>query len=104
VKAEGASCCAAVKGLGGSEENCLQWKDIYRNRGGKCSLRISYCSEEACEAVVRINGSAHKIEFPACKDFSRVELPVRLRAGANVISIESPEKALPAVIDAISIL
>ena len=101
VKAEGASCNAAVEGLGGSEENSLQWRSIYRRRGGKINLEICYSSPEDCVAELIVNGSRQDVTLPAKDGFSSVCVPVKLKKGCNSIEIASPGTELPAVLDCI---
>lgn len=103
VKAEGASCGAAVKGLGGTEENCLQWRNVYRGRGGKCTLALRYQSEAPCEVILKVNGAAQAVQLPATEGFAEVSLKAILKKGDNVVEIASPAAEIPAVIDYIEL-
>ena len=102
VKTEGASCGAAVKGLGGTEENCLQWRGIHRAHGGKCTLAINYASDTACELILKVNGTAQSVQLPATEGFAEVTANVVLKRGDNVVELASPDAELPASIDYIA--
>lgn len=103
VKAEGASCGAAVAGLGGSDENCLQWRNVFCRRGGKCLLAIAYQSESPCEVLLKVNGAARTVQLPATEGFEEIETGVALSGGLNTIEIGCPASVLPATIDKITI-
>ena len=103
IKAEGASCGAAVKGLGGTEENCLQWRNVYRGRGGKCTLALRYQSEVPCEVILKVNGAAQAVQLPATEGFAELPFKAVLKRGDNVVEIASPTAEIPAVIDYIEL-
>ena len=103
VREDGASCAAVVKGLGGSEENCLQWRNLHRRRGGKHTMEVRYHSDVDCDAVLTVNGIAQTIKLQANSGFSEVAAVVKLRRGDNFVEISSPSAELPAVIDCIRI-
>lgn len=103
VKAEGASCNAAVEGLGGSEENSLQWRSIYRRRGGMCTLSVNYRSAEPCEVVLKVNGVPQTVQLAAAEGFAEVEVKAAMKKGDNEIEISSPAAVIPALIDCIRI-
>ena len=103
MKAEGASCNAAVEGLGGSEENSLQWRSIYRRRGGKCTLSVNYRSAEPCEGGLKVNGVPQTVQLAAAEGFVEVEVKAAMKKGDNEIEISSPAAVIPALIDCIRI-
>ena len=103
VQMEGASCGAVVKGLGGSEDNCLQWRNLHRRRGGKYTVEVRYFSDVDCKAVLAVNGVAQDIELKANSGYSEAAAEVRLKKGDNFVEISSPDAPLPAVIDCIRI-
>lgn len=103
VQMEGASCGAVVKGLGGSEDNCLQWRTLHRRRGGKHTLEVRYRSDVDCKAVLAVNGVAQDIELKANSGYSEAAAEVRFKKGDNFVEISSPSGDFPAVIDCIRI-
>ncbi len=103
VKVEGASCNAAVKDLGGSEENSLQWRGIHRKRGGKCTLSVSYSSKEPCEVILKVNGVSQAVQLAAAEGFAEVSVKASMKKGDNEIEISSPAAVIPALIDCIRI-
>lgn len=103
VTAEGASCGVAVSNLGGLAENCLQWRNVFRKKGGIYNSILRYSSSEDCEVILNVNGVADSIILPQSEGFADKEIALQLRKGANAISIESPEHAIPVLIDAIII-
>ena len=92
-----------VKGLGGSEDNCLQWRNLHRRRGGKYTVEVRYFSDVDCKAVLAVNGVAQDIELKANSGYSEAAAEVRLKKGDNFVEISSPDAPLPAVIDCIRI-
>ena len=75
MQMEGASCGAVVKGLGGSEENCLQWRNLHRRRGGKHTLELRYRSDTDCEAVLTVNGVSLTVIAPTDNTFTVAIIP-----------------------------
>ena len=100
---EGASCGAVVKGLGGSEDNCLQWKDIRMTKAGRGKLAVRYHSDSDCEAVLTVNGKSCIIALEAGDGFRDASADIKFKRGENLIEISSPSAELPAEIDCISI-
>ena len=103
IDAEGASCGAAVTNLGGSDDNCLQWRDIFLKKGGKCTARLFYETSRPCSVEVSVNGVVRRIELPATAGFGNIEIPLHLRKGNNIVCLGNPAEEIPAVIDCIEI-
>ena len=62
VPMEGTSGRAVAMNLGGSESNCLEWRDVHSISGGEyeLSLTIQYC-EEATGLRISVNGEEKEI-------------------------------------------
>ena len=102
VPTPGASCGAVVSGLGGSEENRPEI-EVHRFEGGKWRSKLIYASEEACALMVDVNGNTQTLELPATDGFASVPLVLKLHQGCNKVCLSSPEKEIPALIDAIEL-
>ena len=99
VPMEGTSGRAAAMNLGGSESNCLEWRDVHSISGGEyeLSLTIQYC-EEATGLRISVNGEEKEIvSCGLAKDgFYTLNTLAELNKGENCIRIWS-ETPLPAV-------
>lgn len=99
VPMEGTSGRAVAMNLGGSESNCLEWKDVHSISGGEyeLSLSIQYC-EEATGLRISVNGEEKEIvSCGLAKDgFYTLNTLAELNKGENCIRIWS-ETPLPAV-------
>ncbi|MGM9793724.1 MAG: alpha-galactosidase [Candidatus Cryptobacteroides sp.] len=99
VPMEGTSGRAVAMNLGGSESNCLEWRDVHSISGGEyeLSLTIQYC-EEATGLRISVNGEEK--EIVSCgipKDgFYTLNAIAELNKGENCVRIWS-ETPLPAV-------
>lgn len=98
---EGASCGAVVKGLGGSEENCLDL-DIHRFKGGKYKAQLVYVADEACTLTLDVNGTCQQLELPASEGFASIPIVMKLHRGCNKISFSNASAILPLSIDKLS--
>ena len=99
VPMEGTSGRAVAMNLGGSESNCLEWRDVHSVSGGEyeLSLTIQYC-EEATGLRISVNGEEKEIvSCGLAKDgFYTLNTLAELNKGENCIRIWS-ETPLPAV-------
>ena len=99
VPMEGTSGRAVAMNLGGSETNCLEWRDVHSVAGGEyeLSVTIQYC-EEATGLRLSVNGEEK--EMGSCgieKDgFYTLNFPARLEKGENCVKIWSMTQ-LPAI-------
>ena len=99
VPMEGTSGRAVAMNLGGSESNCLEWRDAHSISGGEyeLSLTIQYC-EEATGLRISVNGEEKEIvSCGLAKDgFYTLNTLAELNKGENCVRIWS-ETPLPAV-------
>ena len=99
VPMEGTSGRAVAMNLGGSESNCLEWRDVHSISGGEyeLSLTIQYC-EEATGLRISVNGEEKEIvSCGLAKDgFYTLNTLAELNKGENWVRIWS-ETPLPAV-------
>lgn len=99
VPMEGTSGRAVAMNLGGSESNCLEWRDVHSISGGEyeLSLTIQYC-EEATGLRISVNGEEKEIvSCELAKDgFYTLNTIAELNKGENCVRIWS-ETPLPAV-------
>lgn len=99
VPMEGTSGRAVAMNLGGSESNCLEWRNVHSISGGEyeLSLTIQYC-EEATGLRISVNGEEKEIvSCGLAKDgFYTLNTLAELNKGENCVRIWS-ETPLPAV-------
>ena len=99
VPMEGTSGRAVAMNRGGSESNCLEWRDVHSISGGEYELSpfIQYC-EEATGLRISVNGEEKEIvSCGLAKDgFYTLNTLAELNKGENCVRIWS-ETPLPAV-------
>lgn len=99
VPMEGTSGRAVAMNLGGSESNCLEWRDVHSIAGGEYELSVTLqdCDENA---GLRLSVNGEEKEMVSCgagkNGFHTLNFPARLRKGKNSVRIWS-ETPLPAV-------
>ena len=99
VPMEGTSGRAVAMNLGGSESNCLEWRDVHSIAGGEYELSITIqdCDENA---GLRLSVNGEEKEMISCgagkNGFHTLNFPARLRKGKNCVRIWS-ETPLPAI-------
>lgn len=99
VPMEGTSGRAVAMNLGGSESNCLEWRDVHSVSGGEYELSVTIqdCDENA---GLRLSVNGEEKEMVSCgagkNGFHTLNFPARLRKGKNRVRIWS-ETPLPAV-------
>lgn len=111
VPSQNASGRAAVIHLGGSEENCLEWRDVFSRRGGDYILRLRFADSGQKEsadsgagvyAPVEPKLSVNGIELsPVGRstdgEWAELEYRGRLRRGENLVRISNGAGELPAI-------
>ena len=99
VPMEGTSGRAVAMNLGGSESNCLEWRDVHIIAGGEYELSVTLqdCDENA---GLRLSVNGEEKEMVSCgagkNGFHTLNFPARLRKGKNCVRIWS-ETPLPAI-------
>ena len=99
VPMEGTSGRAVAMNLGGSESNCLEWRDVHSIAGGEYELSVTIqdCDENA---GLRLSVNGEEKEMVSCgagkNGFHTLNFPARLRKGKNCVRIWS-DTPLPAV-------
>ena len=99
VPMEGTSGRAVAMNLGGSESNCLEWRDVHSISGGEYELSVTIqdCDENA---GLRLSVNGEEKEMVSCgagkNGFHTLNFPARLRKGKNCVRIWS-ETPLPAI-------
>ena len=99
VPMEGTSGRAVAMNLGGSESNCLEWRDVHSVSGGEYELSVTIqdCDENA---GLRLSVNGEEKEMVSCgagkNGFHTLNFPARLRKGKNCVRIWS-ETPLPAI-------
>ncbi len=74
--------------VGGSEENFMEWKEVYSEKGGEYDMTIYYSCETNRKLEVLINGAMTEIKSLNSGDNDKigaVTIPVTLAPGNNVI-------------------
>ena len=99
VPMDGTSGRAVAMNLGGSESNCLEWRDVHSIAGGEYELSVTIqdCDENA---GLRLSVNGEEKEMVSCgagkNGFHTLNFPARLRKGKNCVRIWS-ETPLPAI-------
>lgn len=99
VPMEGTSGRAVAMNLGGSESNCLEWRDVHSIAGGEYELSVTLqdCDENS---GLRLSVNGEEKEMVSCgagkNGFHTLNFPARLRKGKNCVRIWS-ETPLPAI-------
>ena len=84
--------------LGQSEENALQWGNVYVSKSGKRTLSIAYISGEDRDITVNVNGKAVKTLTVNSGNWNKVgtvAVPVKLKKGKNTIRLSNPKGWMP---------
>ena len=93
-------CSAGLKAgwLGYSEQNDLQWRDVYSTEGGDYELTIGYISGESRNITVSVNGQKVKTLSVNSGGWQKVGtrvLNISLEKGRNVIRLSNPSNWMP---------
>ena len=84
--------------LGQSEQNDLQWRDVYSAEGGDYQLSVGYISGESRTFIVSVNGQRVQSFSANSGGWDRVgrkTLTVQLQKGRNVIRLSNPNGWMP---------
>ncbi|MCD7721428.1 MAG: alpha-galactosidase [Prevotellaceae bacterium] len=93
-------CSGGLKAtwLGRSERNCLQFRHVVSQKGGKYRLTIAYLSGEERSLQVLVNGTEAKrltTEEGSWAQVRTLSLEVQLRKGENNITLANPAGWMP---------
>ena len=84
--------------LGQSEQNDLQWQNVYALKGGKRTLTIAYFSGDERNLTVSINGKPVRtltLDSSGWDKLGQVSIPVKLKKGQNTIRLSNPTSWMP---------
>ena len=93
-------CSAGLKAgwLGQSEQNDLQWRDVYSQNGGEYKLTIAYITAESRNICVDVNGQRVQTISANSGGWSTVatnSLTVQLQKGRNTIRLSNATGWMP---------
>ena len=92
-----------VEWLGFSNDNNIQWTNVYRTNGGNCHLDIVYAMPDADapqSITISINAqpvATRKLPVIAPGTTATLSLDIDLKAGQNSISLSNPSGPMPAI-------
>lgn len=98
VPADYASGKVVVGGLGGSEDNRLEWDDVYANKAGTYRLSVDFCSPYERELDVLVNGKKYASDVMVGSSENSIatfSVEVPLNRGYNVVSVGNPKGEAP---------
>lgn len=93
-------CSAGLKAgwLGCSEQNDLQWRDVYSTEGGEYELTIGYICGENRNITVSVNGkkvSTVSVNSGGWQTVATRKLKINLEKGRNQIRLSNPSNWMP---------
>ena len=94
------NCSSGFKAewLGQSEQNALQWNNVYAKKGGKRTLTIGFLTEGERQLTVSVNGKTVKTLSAKGQGWGRVStvsIPIKLKKGNNIIRLSNPTDWMP---------
>ena len=92
------SCGFKAGWLGYSEQNDLQWRDVYSEEGGEYQLDIAYISGENRNITVSVNGETVQTisaNSGGWQSVGKKRLTIRLEKGNNTIRLSNPKTWMP---------
>ena len=92
------SCGFKAGWLGYSEQNDLQWRDVYSEKGGEYQLDIAYISGESRNITVSVNGETVQTVSANSGGWQTVgkkRLTIQLQKGNNIIRLSNPKTWMP---------
>ena len=94
------NCSSGYKAgwLGQSEENHLEWNNVYVNKSGKRQLTIAYLTGEDRSFTVTVNGKKPQTLTVKADKWDRVAtitVPIKLKKGRNTICLSNPNGWMP---------
>lgn len=93
-------CSAGYKAgwLGQSEQNDLQWRNVYSNNGGKYRLTIAYISGENRNITISVNGKKVQtvnVNSGGWSTVGRRNIDINLEKGYNIIRLSNATGWMP---------
>lgn len=93
-------CSAGFKAgwLGQSEQNDLQWRNVYSDNGGKYRLTIAYISGENRNITVSVNGKKVQtvnVNSGGWSTVGRRNIDINLEKGCNIIRLSNATGWMP---------
>ena len=84
--------------LGYSEQNDLQWRNVYSHDGGKYQMIIAFISGENRNITVSVNGK--KVQTVSCNSggwqtVGKKTVTIQLQQGQNTIRLSNPTNWMP---------
>lgn len=84
--------------LGYSEQNDLQWRNVYSNDGGQYQMTIAFISGENRNITISVNGK--KVQTVSCNSggwqtVGKKIVTIQLEKGQNTIRLSNPTNWLP---------
>lgn len=84
--------------LGYSEQNDLQWRNVYSKDGGKYQMTIAFISGENRNITVSVNGK--KVQTVSCNSggwqtVGKKTVTIQLQQGQNTIRLSNPTNWMP---------
>lgn len=97
---EASNCSSGFKAgwLGYSEQNDLQWRDVYSTEGGTYRMTIAYISGENRRLTVEVNGQkvqTMSLNSGGWQQIGRKAIPIQLNPGRNIIRLSNPTGWMP---------
>lgn len=84
--------------LGGSQDNALEWKDVFSRRGGTYTLTVKWKSPENRSAQLLVNNVPIKaLSCSASETLQSTMLTIHLNKGVNHITLCNPTERMPDV-------
>lgn len=93
-------CSAGYKAgwLGQSEQNDLQWRNVYSHNGGKYRLTIAYISGESRNITISVNGKKVQtvsVNSGGWQTVARKSIDIQLEKGCNVVRLSNATGWMP---------
>lgn len=113
IEIKGASGGAGIKYVGGTKENCAQWRDVWSEKGGRYRLTFRYVHEPCLRMIAKVNGAEvgnfytgpgavsnmalkkMKEEGTYKMEFRTIDFEITLNPGFNTIEMGSPYTLVP---------
>lgn len=98
---ESASYCSAgfkAGWLGYSEQNDLQWRNVYSDNGGKYRLTVAYISGENRNITISVNGKKVQtvsVNSGGWQTVGKRSVDINLEKGCNVVRLSNPTAWMP---------
>ncbi|MBR5657203.1 MAG: alpha-galactosidase [Prevotella sp.] len=98
---ESASYCSAgykAGWLGQSEQNDLQWRNVYSDNGGKYRLTVAYISGENRNITISVNGKKVQtvsVNSGGWQTVGKRSVDINLEKGCNVVRLSNPTAWMP---------